>query len=108
MRARAEAAEAETLRSRAELAQWKALADAHRQDSEDVDRYIERAEKAEAELARLQQVRDFVARERALRDAHGKGGQHVGHSPSISPSVLKELERLVGLIPVSPTQQETP
>jgi hypothetical protein len=37
----------------------------------------------------------FVARERALRDAQGKGGQSVGDSPRISPSVLKELERML-------------
>lgn len=40
--------------------------------------------------------RQFVQRERALRDAQGKGGQQVGNSPSISPSVLKELERILG------------
>jgi hypothetical protein len=37
----------------------------------------------------------FVAQERALRDAEGKGGQSVGDSPRISPSVLKELERML-------------
>lgn len=35
---------------------------------------------------------DFVQRERALRDAAGKGGQHVGRSPSINPSTLQNLE----------------
>lgn len=35
---------------------------------------------------------EFVLRERGLRDAQGKGGQHVGRSPTISPSVLLELE----------------
>ena len=44
----------------------------------------------------LAQFQDFVARERALRDAVGKGGQQVnGYAPSITPSVLKELERMI-------------
>lgn len=37
----------------------------------------------------------FVERERALHDAKGKGGQSVGRSPSASPSVLRELERML-------------
>lgn len=38
-------------------------------------------------------LRTFVERERAIRDGErGKGGQHVGYSPQISPSVLRELE----------------
>src|ERR1035437_6368959 len=56
-----------------------------------------------AEIERLEEVvpqeigvvimlREFVEKERALRDATGKGGQQVGYSPSILPSVLKNLE----------------
>ena len=41
-------------------------------------------------------LKNFVDRERALRDSITRGGQHTGHSPSISPSVLKELERILG------------
>jgi hypothetical protein len=37
----------------------------------------------------------FVERERALIDAKGKGGQSVGYSPSITPSVCAELERML-------------
>lgn len=47
----------------------------------------------------------FVARERALRDAEGKGGPSVGNSPRISPSVLKELERV--LAPVMAQVEKT-
>lgn len=47
----------------------------------------------------LRQFVDFVRRERALRDAHGKGGQHTGASPRISPSVLHELERFIAHAP---------
>lgn len=35
---------------------------------------------------------EFCQRERGLIETRGKGGQHVGRSPSITPSVLKELE----------------
>ena len=56
------------------------------------DLAAERA-RAEQHAFTLRQFLDFVQRERALRDAHGKGGQHTGNSPSISPSVLHELER---------------
>lgn len=42
--------------------------------------------------ARLQH---FVERERALIESKGKGGQTVGYSPRITPSVLKELERIL-------------
>lgn len=38
----------------------------------------------------------FVDKERALRDqVDNPGGQHTGYRPSISPSVLKELERIL-------------
>ena len=37
-------------------------------------------------------LQDFTARQRALIEARGKGGQHTGQSPSITPSVLRELE----------------
>lgn len=37
----------------------------------------------------------FVIREGLLMAAKGKGGQSVGRSPSITPSVLKELERIL-------------
>jgi hypothetical protein len=63
---------------------------------------VKRAESAEAELQRLlegiEPFRHFVERERALRNAQGKGGQSVGDSPSINPSVLKELERMLALV----------
>lgn len=71
----------------------------------------ERAEKAEQHLAQVTQERDalsaaqegirqFVERERGIRDSITKGGQHTGTMPRISPSVLKELERL---LPCAPT-----
>ena len=37
-------------------------------------------------------LREFVERERMLRDAVGRGGQTTGDSPHITPSVLKDLE----------------
>jgi hypothetical protein len=52
----------------------------------------ERAERAEAALA---QVQTFVRRERARRDAVGKGGQQCGDFPRITPSVLHELEHMI-------------
>lgn len=53
-----------------------------------------RAERDEAHLV-VVQLRNFVAHERAVRDSVGKGGQHVGNSPRITPSVLHELERMM-------------
>ena len=57
------------------------------------------AEAAETSLRDLQAqmtaLVDWVRRERALRDAKTKGGQHTGYQPSISPSVLKQLEALI-------------
>lgn len=47
------------------------------------------------EVARLKAFRQFIERERALRDAQTKGGQHTGHSPSISPSALRRLEEFL-------------
>lgn len=51
------------------------------------------------EIQKLRALREllvgFCVKERALHDAQGKGGQSVGYSPSISPSVLKELERML-------------
>ena len=40
-------------------------------------------------------LREFVEREQALHDQRSKGGQHVGYSPSVSPSVLKNLKRIL-------------
>lgn len=38
----------------------------------------------------------FVARERALRDyVNNPGGQHVGYTPSISPTTLHRLEQML-------------
>jgi hypothetical protein len=43
---------------------------------------------------------EFVARERAMRDAIGRGGQQCnGSAPSINVSVLHELERMVRYAP---------
>lgn len=54
---------------------------------------IERLEGVVAtEIGVVIMLREFVEKERALRDAAGKGGQQVGYSPSILPSVLKNLE----------------
>lgn len=46
-----------------------------------------------SEQALRERLDDFVQRERALRDR--RGGQHTGDSPSITVSVLKELERML-------------
>jgi hypothetical protein len=54
-------------------------------------------------------LREFVEREAGLRAMAGKGGQHVGRSPSISPSVLKELQRILAASASAPTApRETP
>jgi hypothetical protein len=65
----------------------------HNQSMAEIDRL--KAEHAQHEVV-ITLFQDFVARERALRDAIGKGGQQVGgYAPSITPSVLKELERII-------------
>lgn len=51
-----------------------------------------------ADRQRLAAWREFVAfveRERGIRDSITKGGQHVGYTPSISPTVLHRLEDIV-------------
>jgi hypothetical protein len=53
----------------------------------------------------LKPLLDWIRRERALRDAQGKGGQSVGYSPSISPSVLRELERLSAPLVAQPSPE---
>lgn len=50
---------------------------------------------AQRQAQLIERLSQFVSRERALIEARGKGGQHVGNSPSITPSVLKELERML-------------
>ena len=40
-------------------------------------------------------LQQFVDREHALLEARGKGGQSVGYSPSVSPSVVKVLRDML-------------
>ncbi len=49
---------------------------------------------------------EFVHVERARRDEQGRGGQSVGYSPRISPSVLKELERLLLTAPQESVKEQ--
>jgi hypothetical protein len=65
------------------------------------------AETQEERADALEPLVRWIERERALRDAAGKGGQSVGDSPSISPSVLRELERLTAPLVAQPSP-ETP
>jgi len=95
--------------------------DAPDRHGEILSSWVERAEQAEAMLtterlatmereqalrarlleleAAIAQFQDFLIRERALRDAVGKGGQTCGYAPSITPSVLRDLERIVSHAP---------
>ena len=58
-----------------------------------LDAVLRSQEPVQAQLRR--QLTAFVERERALIEAKGKGGQSVGWSPSITPSVLHVLERML-------------
>lgn len=51
-----------------------------------------------------QWLQDYTERQRALIEARGKGGQHTGQSPSITPSVLRELEWMLRNSTSSPAQ----
>ena len=45
-------------------------------------------------------LQEFVDREQGLHEIRSRGGQHTGHAPSISPSTLKALKRILdGLWP---------
>ena len=76
---------------------------------------VRRIEAAFAEVARRvraddaglrERLTDFVQRERGLRDwvAGGRKGQSVGREPSITPSVLRELEHMLRDTPLTPTE----
>lgn len=39
-------------------------------------------------------LKEFIDYEDGLRQAVSRGGQHVGRSPSISPTVLRKLKRI--------------
>ncbi len=58
----------------------------------------------EQQKAIVAAISAFVQVERARRDEQGRGGQSVGYSPRISPSVLKELERLLLTAPQEPVK----
>lgn len=66
----------------------------------------ENAASSETQEEAVEPLRRWIQRERALRDAFGKGGQSVGDSPRISPSVLKELERLIAPLVAQPSPSQ--
>lgn len=100
----------EAVQTRDPLAELEALIREWRQDSLDEDlRYAFTAcaddlaaalvplrQQMEAQRTLRAMLTHYVRRERALREeAKNPGGQHVGYSPSISPSVLHRLEQML-------------
>lgn len=64
-----------------------------------LDGYADTLTRHTRELAQLRglesELREFVERERAVRDAISLGGQHTGYTPSISVTPLVRLEKML-------------